>query len=117
MMLGCKLNVSKFIKLLGEMRAKSPDDWSDGSNHFIFSFSFSITYYSIDYYFRYGKLPPIFVRKRRGRDRIDKPVPQFFPRDVGDCDLTFGLMGLERIHRLGTDQYHYAFWYSPLSIA
>jgi hypothetical protein len=42
MMLGCKLNVSKFIKLLGEMRVRSPDDRADGSNHFIFSFSSSI---------------------------------------------------------------------------
>jgi len=37
MMLGCKLNVSKSIKLLGEMRVKSPDDWADDSNHLISS--------------------------------------------------------------------------------
>jgi len=30
------------MKLLGEMPAKSPHDWTDGSNHFLFSFSSSI---------------------------------------------------------------------------
>jgi len=35
------------MKLLGEMPAKSPDDWADGSNHFLFSFSSSIVRFII----------------------------------------------------------------------
>jgi hypothetical protein len=42
----------------------------------------------------------------------------FFPRDVGDCGLTFGLMmGFERIHMPGIDHYRYACRYSLPNIA
>jgi hypothetical protein len=38
-----------------------------------------------------GNCRPIFIWKGQGRDSIDNQVLQFFPRDVSDCGLTFGL--------------------------
>jgi len=71
------------------MRVKSLNDWADGSNRFIFSFF--LLYYSTDYYFQYGKLPPHLYLKEARPGQHGQHGSSVFFRDISDCGVTFGL--------------------------
>jgi hypothetical protein len=61
------------------MRVKSPDDRADGSNHFIFSFSFSIIY-SISYYFPVREIAaPYSFERGKAATALTTRFFSFFP--------------------------------------